>query len=55
MTGAIGRSCPDLGDFQPPTLEKLPEAVAKNVAIARARARPRIKAVCTRGLCTVLY
>lgn len=40
MTGALGRSRPDLGDFQPPTLETLPEAVARNVAIARARIVP---------------
>jgi hypothetical protein len=41
VTGAFGRSCPDLGDFQPPTLETLPEAVAWNVAIVRARTRAR--------------
>jgi alanine racemase len=45
VTGAFGRSCRGLGDFQPPTLETLPEAVARNVAIARARTRARIMAV----------
>lgn len=45
MTGALGRSCPDLGDFQPPTLEMLPEAIGKNIAIARTRTRARIMAV----------
>src|SRR4029453_14983513 len=30
VTGAFGRSRPDLGDFQPPTLETLPEMVARN-------------------------
>jgi hypothetical protein len=45
VTSAFGRSRPDLGDFQPPTLETLPEAVARNVAIARARTRARIMAV----------
>jgi alanine racemase len=45
VTGAFGRSCPDLGDLQPPTLKTLPEAVARNVAIARARTRARIMAV----------
>ena len=45
MTGAFGRSCPDLGEVQPPTLETLPEAVARNVAIARTRTRARIMAV----------
>jgi len=45
VTGAFGRSCPDLGEVQPPTLETLPEAVARNVAIARARTRARIMAV----------
>ena len=49
---------PDLGDFQPPTLETLPEAVARNVAIARARTRARIMAVVKaneygHGACTV--
>ena len=58
MTGAFGRSCPDLGDFQPPTLETLPEAVARNVVIARARTRARIMAVVRadgygHGACTV--
>jgi hypothetical protein len=41
VTGALGRSRPDLGDFQPATLKTLPEAVARNVAIARARTRTR--------------
>lgn len=45
MTGAFRRSCPHLGDVQPPTLETLPEAVEQNVAIARARTRARIMAV----------
>lgn len=58
MTGAFGRSCPDPGDVQPPTLETLPEAVARNVAIARARTRARIMAVVKadgygHGACTV--
>ena len=45
MSGAFGRSRPDLGDFQPPTLATLPEAVARNVAIARAWTRTRIMGV----------
>jgi alanine racemase len=45
VTGAFSRSCPDLGEVQLPTLETLPEAVARNVAIARARTRARIMAV----------
>jgi Alanine racemase, N-terminal domain len=45
VTGAFGRSCRGLGDFQRPPLETLPEAVARNVAIARARTRARIMAV----------
>ena len=45
MTGAVRPSRPDPGDFQPPTLEALPEAVARNVAIARARTRALIMAV----------
>jgi alanine racemase-like protein len=45
VTGAFGQSCPDLGDFQPPTLETLHQAVARNVAIDRARTRARIMAV----------
>ena len=58
MTGAFGRSRPELGDFQPPTLETLPEGVARNVAIARARTRTRIMAVVkvdgyVHGACTV--
>jgi alanine racemase len=58
VTGAFGRSRPDLDDCQPPTLETLPEAVARNVAIARARTRARIMAVVKadgfgHGACTV--
>ncbi|MQB01824.1 MAG: alanine racemase [Actinobacteria bacterium] len=58
MTGAVALSCPDLGDFPPPTLETLPDAVARNVAIARARTRARIMAVVKadgygHGACTV--
>lgn len=45
MTRAVRPSRPDPGDFQPPTLEALPEAVARNVAIARARTRALIMAV----------
>jgi hypothetical protein len=45
VTGPIGRPCPNLGDFQPATLETLPEAIARNVAIARPRTRARIMAV----------
>jgi len=57
VTGA-GRFCPDLGDVQPPTLQTVPEAVARNVAIARARTRARIMAVVKahgygHGACTV--
>jgi alanine racemase len=58
VTGSVGLSCPDLGDFAPPTLETLPDAVARNVAIARARTRARIMAVVKadgygHGACTV--
>jgi alanine racemase len=45
VTGAVRPSRPDPGNFQPPTLEALPEAVARNVAIARARTRALIMAV----------
>lgn len=45
MTGAVGPSRPYPCDFQAPTFETLPEAVATNVAIARARTRSRIMAV----------
>ena len=45
MTPATGPSRPDPGDIPPPTLETLPEAIAKNIAIARARTRSRIMAV----------
>ncbi len=51
MTGAFGRSCPNPGDFLLPTLETLPEVVARNVAIARARTRARIMAVVKAALC----
>lgn len=44
MTSTVSRP-PDLGDFPPPTLQTLPEAVARNVAIARAWTRARIMAV----------
>jgi len=58
VTGAFRRSCPHLGDAQPPTLETLPQAVAQNVAIARSRTRARIMAVVKadgygHGACTV--
>jgi alanine racemase len=58
VTGSVGLSCPDLGDFAPPTLKALPDAVARNVAIARARTRARIMAVVKadgygHGACTV--
>jgi alanine racemase len=45
VTGAFRLPCRGLGDFQPPTLETLPEAVARNVAVARARTRARVTAV----------
>lgn len=45
MIDPFGRSSPDLGDIRPPTLETRPEAVARNVAIARTRTRARIMAV----------
>ncbi len=45
MTGAPGRSRPDPGRIEPPTLETFPRAVAANVAIVRARTRVRIMAV----------
>jgi alanine racemase len=58
VKGAFRRSCPRLGDVQPPTLEPLPQAVAQNVAIARSRTRARIMAVVKadgygHGACTV--
>ena len=58
MNGAFRRSCPRLGDVQPPTLETLPQAVAQNVAVARSRTRGRIMAVFKadgygHGACTV--
>jgi alanine racemase len=58
VIGAFGRSRPDHGDFQSPTLGTLPEAVAGNLAIARAGTRARIMAVVKadgygHGACTV--
>jgi alanine racemase len=38
VTGAFGLSCRGPGDFPPPTLETLPEAVARNVACRVAQA-----------------
>ena len=58
MIVAFGRSRPDLGDFEPPTLERLPEAVVGNVRSPGARTRARIMAVVKadaygHGSCTV--
>jgi hypothetical protein len=44
VTGAVGSSCLDMGDFPPPTLESLPDAVARNMALARPRTCSRIMA-----------
>jgi alanine racemase len=45
VTGAFRRSSPHLGDVQPHSSAKLPEAVARNVAIALSRTGARIMAV----------
>lgn len=45
MTGPARPLRPGAGEVTPPTLETLPEAVARNVAIARRRTRARIMAV----------
>ena len=58
MTHTASLSRPRLGVFEPPTLETLPGAVARNVAIARTRTRAPIMAVVKadgygHGACTV--
>ncbi len=45
MTSTLGRSQPRSVDLLPPTLQTIPEAIGKNIAIARARTRSRIVAV----------
>ena len=45
MTSTLGLSRPRSVDLRPPTLQTIPEAIGKNIAIARARTRSRIMAV----------
>jgi hypothetical protein len=45
VTSTIGITHPRPVDLLPPTLQTIPEAVGKNIAIARARTRSRIMAV----------
>ena len=45
MTSTLGRSQPSPVDLLPPALQTIPEAIAKNIALARARTRARIMAV----------
>ena len=45
MIGTLGLYRPRAVDPRPPTLQTIPEAIGKNIAIARARTRSRIMAV----------
>jgi alanine racemase len=45
MTSTLAISQPRSVDLLPPTLQTIPEAIGKNIAIARARSRFRIIAV----------
>jgi hypothetical protein len=45
VTSTLGISRPRSVDLVPPTLQTIPEAIGKNIAIARARTRSRIMAV----------
>jgi hypothetical protein len=45
LTSTLGICQPVPIDLQPPTLQTIPEAIDKNIAIARARTRSRIMAV----------
>ena len=45
MTSTLGIGQPLPVDLQPPSLQTIPEAIDKTVAIARARTRSRIMAV----------
>jgi alanine racemase len=45
VTSTLGITHPRPVDLLPPTLQTIPEAVGKNIAIARARTRSRIMAV----------
>jgi hypothetical protein len=45
VTGGLGISQPRSVDLLPPRLQTIPEAICKNIAIARARTRSRIMAV----------
>jgi alanine racemase len=45
VTSTLGKTHPRPVDLLPPTLQTIPEAVGKNIAIARARTRSRIMAV----------
>lgn len=45
MTSTLGVIQPRSVDLLPPTLQTIPEAISKNIAIARARTRSRIMAV----------
>jgi alanine racemase len=45
VTSTLSRSQPRSVDLRAPTLQTLPEAIGKNIAIARARTPARIMAV----------
>jgi alanine racemase-like protein len=45
VTSTLGKSQARSVDLLPPTLQTIPEAIGKNIAIARARTRSRIMAV----------
>ena len=45
MTSTLGLSRPRSVDRLPPTLQTIPEAIGRNIALARARTRSRIMAV----------
>jgi alanine racemase len=58
VTSTLGISQPRSVDLLPPTLQTIPEAIGKNIAIGRARTRARIMAVVKadgygHGACTI--
>jgi hypothetical protein len=53
VTSTLGLSQPRPVDLRPPTLQTIPEAIGKNIAMTRARTRSRIMAVVKQmGTCT---
>jgi hypothetical protein len=57
VTSTLGITHPRPVDLLPPTLQAIPEAVGKNIAIARARTRSGIMAVvcCAEPFCSGGY